>query len=119
MGKVYLGLGDYGRKVPVGLGYRGQNPLGFGLPREKFAWVWAIMGTNTRGVGLPWAKSARFWATVCKVYFGLGDYGHKTPAGLGCHGKKSARFGATMGKVYLGLGDYGHKRRGFGLPRPK
>ena len=66
MGKVHLGLGDYGRKTPVGLGYHGQNPLGFGLPWAKVTWVWAIMGTNAAGLGYHGLK----------VDLGLGYYGH-------------------------------------------
>ena len=72
----------------------------------------------------------RAWATMGKARLVFGDYGHKTPAGLGYYGQKSAWFWATMGKVYSGLGDYGHNhprvwatmgktRSVFGLPWAK
>ena len=76
----------------------------------------------------------RAWATMDKARLVLGDYGHKTPAGLGSHWQNPLGFGlpsakftcvwalmgktprvwATMGKIRLVLGYHGQSLLWFG-----
>ena len=106
MDKARLVLGDYGHKTPAGLGYHGQNPLGFGLPWAKFTWVRAMMGT----------KHPRVWATMGKIRsvlgyhgqsllgFGFGRLWAQNAAGLGYHGQSLSGFGRLRARPFITAG---------------